>query len=154
MNFLNEKNIYFKMNPHSEFIDKRINDVRKSKRWNSCIIDTTHDDFVRDYARCVFTNLVRDVFTRTYLKKFKCPDCGGNSEQRCHGKGEDRPLLIRRALQRVYPDISKPVKMKEIIIAFLEEHKTTSFTFKCKKCHDIETLEERKLKTNLNKTTE
>lgn len=137
------------MNPHSEFINKRINDVKKSKRWNSYIIDTSHDDFVRDFARCLFTNLVRDIFTRSYLKRFKCTDCGGESEQRCHGKNEDRPLLIRRALQKVYPDISKAIKIKDIVIAFLEEHKTTSFTFKCKKCHDIETLEERKSKTKL-----
>jgi len=139
----------YKMNPHSEFINKRINDVKKSNKWNSSLIDTTHDDFVRDYASCVFTNLIRDVFTKTYLKRFPCSDCGSKSEQRCHGKGEDRPLLIRKALQKVYPDISKPVKMKDIVIAFLEEHKITSFTFKCKKCHDVETLEERKLKTKL-----
>ena len=135
------------MNPHSEFIDKRINDVKKSKKWNSSLINTEHDDFIRDFASCLFTNLVRDVFTKSYLKRFPCSDCGGKSEQRCHGRNEDRPLLIRRALKTVYPDITKPVKLKDIVIAFLEEHKVTSFTFKCKKCHDIETLEERKLKT-------
>ena len=138
------------MNKHSEFIDKRINDVKKSNKWNSSIIDTTHDDFVRDFASCLFTNLVRDVFTKAYLRRFTCEDCGGKSEQRCHGKNEDRPLLIRRALQKVYSDISKPVKLKDIVIAFLEEHKTTNFTFKCKKCHDIETLEERKIKNGMN----
>jgi len=138
------------MNEHSEFIDKRINDVKKSKKWNSSLIDTTHDDFIRDYASCLFTNLVRDIFTKAYLRRFNCSDCGSKAEQRCHGKNEARPLLIRRALQKVYTDISKPVKMKDIVIAFLEEHKQTSFNFKCKKCHDIETLEERKLaKTNL-----
>lgn len=137
------------MNPHSEFIDKRINDVKRSKKWNSSFVNTTHDDFVRDFASCLFTNLIRDIFTRSYLKRFKCADCGGDPEQRCHGKNEDRPLLIRRALEKVYPDTSKATKMKDIVIAFLEEHKTTSFTFKCKKCHDIETLEERKLKAKL-----
>jgi hypothetical protein len=138
-----------KMNKHSEFIDKRINDVKKSNKWNSSIINTTHNDFVRDFASCLFTNLIRDVFTRAYLKRFTCEDCGGKSEQRCHGKNEDRPLLIRRALHKVYPDISKPVKLKNIVIAFLEEHKTTNFTFKCKVCHDIETLSERKLKQRI-----
>jgi hypothetical protein len=134
------------MNPHSDFIDKRIADIKKLNKWNSYIINTTHDNFVADYGSCVFTNLVRDVFTKSYIKKFTCSDCGGKTEQRCHGKNESRPLLLRRALSKVYLDITIPVKMKDVIIAFLEEHKTTTFTFKCKKCHDIETLEDRKVK--------
>jgi hypothetical protein len=134
------------MNPHSEYIDKRIDDIINGTKWNSYIINTTHDDFIKDYACCVFTNLIQSVFRPAYLKKFNCHDCGGKSEQRCHGLNEDRPLLIRRALQKVYSDISKPIKMKDIVIAFLEEHKTTTFNFKCKKCHDIETLADRRLK--------
>jgi hypothetical protein len=135
------------MNPHSDFIDKRINDIKKSTKWNSSIVDTTHDDFVRDYASCVFTNLILSVFTKSYLKKNKCVDCGEKSQHRCHGRNEDRPLLIRRALQKVYPDISKSVKMRDIVVAFLEEHKPTSFTFKCEPCHKKETSEERKRKS-------
>ena len=28
------------------------------------------------------------------------------SKERCHGIGEERPLLIKRALEKIYPDIS------------------------------------------------
>ena len=126
-------------NPHSEYIDKRIGDINKSKKWNIKIIDTTHDDFINNFAHNVFTNLVRDTFSSTYLKKHPCSDCQGEAKERCHGVNESRPILIRRALEKVYPDISKSITMKEIIIAFLEEHKTTKFTFKCKNCHRKET---------------
>jgi hypothetical protein len=72
------------------------------------------------------------------LKKHPCSDCKGPSKDRCHGLGEERPVLIKRALERVYPDTTKTIVLKEIIIAFLEEHKSTKFTFKCSKCHRAE----------------
>ena len=126
------------LNIHSEYIDKRIRKIEKGPKWNSKIIDTSHEDFIKDYASNVFTNLVRDTFTRSYIKKHLCSDCGKPSTERCHGIGEERPLLIKRALEKVLPDTTKPIMMKQIIIAFLEEHKYTSFTFKCHICHKNE----------------
>ena len=123
------------MNIHSEYIDKRIQDIIKGSRWSSKLVDTSHEEFVRDYSKCVFTNLVRDTFTSSYMKKFACSDCEAPATDRCHGVGESRPLLLKRALARVWPDTSKPITMKEIIVAFLEEHKNTKFTFKCHQCH-------------------
>jgi hypothetical protein len=47
--------------------------------------------------------------------------------------------LIKRALEKVWSDKTKSIIiMKEIIIAFLEEHKSTKFTFKCSSCHKKE----------------
>ena len=123
------------VNLHSKFIDKRISDLKKSKKWNTKITETTHEDFINDFGSNVFTNFIRNTFTATYLKKHPCSDCTKPSKERCHGMGEERPLLIKRALEKVYPDISKSVTLKEILIQFLEEHKTTKFTFKCSECH-------------------
>jgi hypothetical protein len=123
------------MNIHSEYIDKRIADITKSVRWKTKIIDTSHDDFIRDYGSNVFTNLIRDTFTSSYMKKFVCSDCGSRPTDRCHGIGEGRPLLLKRALVKVWGDTTNPITMKEIIIAFLEEHKYSKFTFKCNRCH-------------------
>ena len=123
------------INPHSDFIDKRIYDLQKSNKWKTQIINTSHEDFIKDFASNVFTNFVRNTFTGAYLKKHPCSDCKKESKERCHGIGEDRPLLIKRALEKVYPDITKSVTMKQVLIAFLEEHKTTQFTFKCSHCH-------------------
>ena len=123
------------LNIHSKYIDKRINDITKSNKWNSKIIDTSHEDFIKDYASNVFTNLVHNTFTNSYIKQFPCGECNSPSTERCHGIGEERPLLIKRALEKVWSDTTKPIIMKEIIIAFLEEHKYTKFTFKCRDCH-------------------
>jgi hypothetical protein len=125
-------------NVHSKYIDKRIQDLQKRERFNSKLIDTSHEDFIKDYASNVFTNLIRDTFTNSYIKDFPCSDCGNPSTERCHGIGEERPLLIKRALEKVWSDTTKPIMMKEIIIAFLEEHKYTNFTFKCHNCHKNE----------------
>jgi len=126
------------VNIHSKYIDKRINDIVKSNKWNSMIINTTHEDFIKDYASNVFTNLVRNTFTNTYIKNYPCSDCNSPSTERCHGIGEERPLLIKRALDKIWSDVTKPIQMKLIIIAFLEEHKYTQFTFKCHTCHKNE----------------
>lgn len=135
-------------NIHSDFIDKRIALIKKSKNWATKIIDTTHEDFIKDTSSHIFTDVILTNFPKIYLKKYPCSDCGCPSEQRCHGIGESRPLLIKRALEKVYPDISQSVTLKEIIIQFLEEHKTTKFTFKCTKCHRKENSE-MKLKNKL-----
>lgn len=134
-----------KMNPHSEYLQKRIKDVKKSNKWNTYIINTSHDDFIRDFNSCVFTNLVLSTIGRGYVKKHKCAECKTNTAtQRCHGENEERPVLIRRALERVYPDISKAVQLKDVVIAFLEEHLNTKFDFKCDSCHARETAAQRK----------
>ena len=126
------------VNIHSKYIDKRINDIRKSNKWNSRIIDTSHEDFVKDYGSNVFTNLVRNTFTKSYISKFPCSECNSPSTERCHGIGEERPLLIKRALEKIWIDTTISISMKEIIISFLEEHKYTNFTFKCHTCHKNE----------------
>lgn len=134
-------------NPHCEYIDKRIADLKESNKWNTQITNTSHDDFIKDFGSNVFTNFVRSTFTGAYLKKHPCSEseCNKPSKERFHGIGEDRPLLIRRALEKVYPDTSKTITLKEILIQFLEEHKTTKFTFKCAECHRNESKTPRPL---------
>jgi hypothetical protein len=133
---INNKLIMTTLNEHSDYISSRIASIEKSNtKWKTNVIDTSHEDFIRDYGSSVFTNLIRNTFTGTYVKKFKCSDCGARASERCHGKGEERPLLLKRALEKVWPNTSKPISMKIIVIAFLEEHKTTKFTFKCHTCH-------------------
>ena len=128
------------MNPHSAYIDQRIADLKKLGKYKSKITETSHDDYIRDYGSNLFTNLVQTTFTDAYIKKNPCSDCGQPSKERCHGEGEDRPLLIRRALEKVYPDTSATICQQVVVIQFLEEHKTTKFTFKCSACHRKESI--------------
>ena len=70
------------LNIHSKYIDKRINDIKKSNKWNSKIVDTSYEDFIKDYASNVFTNLVRNTFTHSYIRQFPCSDCNCPSKER------------------------------------------------------------------------
>jgi hypothetical protein len=126
------------VNIHNKYIDKRINDIKKSNKWKSKLIDTSHEDFIKDYASNVFTNLIKNTFTNSYIKQFPCSECGNPSTERCHGIGEERPLLLKKALEKVWSDTTKPIFLKQIVIVFLEEHKYTKFTFKCHSCHTNE----------------
>jgi len=63
------------LNVHSKYIDKRINDITKINKWNSKLINTSHEDFIKDFASNVFTNLVYNTFTNSYIKEFPCGEC-------------------------------------------------------------------------------
>lgn len=136
-------------NRHSEYIQKRIGDVKKSDKWNTYIVNTNHDNFIRDFNSCLFTNLILSTFGRGYVKKYKCAECKiNNAAQRCHAENEDRPILLRKALERVYPDTTKVIQVKEIVVAFLEEHLNSNFDFKCESCHARETAAQRRGKSS------
>jgi len=127
------------VNIHSGNIDKKIQKIRKGDRWQTVIgAGSTHESIVRDFSDCIFTNLILATFSRAYMKKYPCSDCAEPSTDRCHGIGEERPILLKKAMERVWPDTTKQIVLKEIVIAFLEEHKSTSFTFKCRQCHKNE----------------
>ena len=119
------------------YIDERIRDL-PPHQFLSKITDSSYDSVVTDYSSCMFTNLVHGRFTKTFVLKHRCADCGGTAEQRCHGLNEERPVLLRRALARVWPDTTQTILLRTIVIAFLEEHKGTGFTFKCAECHAAE----------------
>jgi hypothetical protein len=126
-------------NQHSKYITKRIHKLRKSKKWGTKVMFKNRKEFVQDYSGSLFAKIINDNFTKAYVQSFQCPDCGDVAKERCHGVGEERPILVERALRRCKAKCNTPVVLKDIIIAFMEEHKTTQFTFKCTNCHKKET---------------
>ena len=109
-------------------------------KFNINIHNTSHEDIIKNFSNSIFTNLIHDTFTNTYIKKHPCSDCGKESTDRCHSIGDERPILIKRALEKVYPDTTKTINLQTIVFAFLEEHKYTNFTFKCNFCHKQENI--------------
>jgi hypothetical protein len=128
------------MASHKDYIHERIRRFKQRiAKQEDMKIQGSHDSIIKNFSSCVFTNFTRDAFSKSYVLKHSCSDCGKRAEQRCHGKGEERPVLIRRALERIYPDTTQLLSLHALKIAYLEEHVDTSFTFKCKQCHDKET---------------
>jgi hypothetical protein len=128
-------------NIHAKEIDRIIQNITHNpSRYKTNVINTSHEDYVNGHSHGLFTNIIQKSFTKSYLKQHPCA-CGKPSVERCHGSivdGEDRPSLIRKALARVWPDTSKQIMTLDIVLAFLEEHKNTKFTFKCHDCHQKE----------------
>lgn len=119
-----------KLNVHFRQFEKKIARICASEKWSRQLINSP-DEFCACFSNNVFTNLIHDTFTRVYMKKHPCCECGAQSEQRCHGVGEERPKLLQRVLDRqVYP-----VKWKKVLCEFLHEHIYTGFCLKCRQCH-------------------
>ena len=127
-------------NRHSNEIDKIITNLEKNTgpKWELCFKDTTHNIVADAFCNDFFANLVQSRFTKKYLSNFVCVDCGGPAQHRCHEIGNSRPMLLKRALETVWPDTTKTVSLREIAIEFFRQHKTTNFDFKCKTCQDKE----------------
>lgn len=133
---------YAKMNklPTDSYIKERNKKISEMKhKWNSKFIDTSHVEFIKDFYANIFTNHIKFFFTQGYVKKQKCPDCGREAEERCHSVGNERRILMKRALEKVWPDTSIKIKLRKILVAFMDEHVGTEFTFKCARCHSKET---------------
>ena len=109
------------------------------------VITSTIPGFVRDYSDTVFTKVVQRCFTRNFVQRRECAGlCGSKATQRCHGRGEERPVLLGRVLRRMCPagcddNIRITVKLRDVVVAFLKEHKhSPGFGFKCAPCHRAE----------------
>ena len=140
------------MNPHSNYIDKRLKQRMafwKKKGQYDTYIYNTRKGIINDFSHNLFTNETRTFFTKTYIRDHPCPDCGQKATERCHGIGEERPKLIERALQKWTPNAENKVcvNLRELLCAYFEEHKTTSFAFKCSECHKNEKVAEKETNT-------
>lgn len=149
-------------NPHAEYIAAKIKHFRASarfwKRWSITIArGTSRASFVRSFSTNVFSGLVRDTFTATYVRRFACatPGCKRRATDRCHDARWTRPVLLRRALRRAWPSPrTTTCKLGNIMLAFLEEHLDAGLLFKCNMCHVAESKSQRapKLKPAIRST--
>ena len=134
------KNVF--VNPHRDEIKKIIDTIDKARRDQYKIVfspETTDEMLVDLLSIGFFTNLVQTSFSDRYMKQFPCHDCQGDSTQRCHGRNEARPELIRRALKVVRAKSpTGSIGLRELAKEFFRQHIPTKFTFKCYSCHKAE----------------
>jgi hypothetical protein len=116
-------------NKHADEFIKKAAKIKKDGRWSLQQVDGP-TGYVKCYSTNIYTNLIQRTFSKKYLSQHPCA-CGKPSTDRCHGIGEERPLLLQRALDK----IRFPTTHEEIIVAFLLEHVDTGFSLKCKTCH-------------------
>jgi hypothetical protein len=121
-------------NPNIVLFDRLAVNAQKSKIWTTMVMNS-HEGIVQDFSSIFFANIIQRNIPGYKVRGQTCADCSNRATDRCHGIGESRPDLMRRALARIYPDTTKPICLKDIVVAFLEEHKNTKLSFKCNACH-------------------
>ena len=131
------------MNRHIEQFDKIIKRERQrtDKGITINLCDDSNETIINEFSSNTFTNYIyRTVIPDSYMKRYNCIECGEPAKNRCHGIGEERPLLLERALNKIRANNVEKIKMIDLKIAFIEEHKNTSFDFKCVECHKNEKI--------------
>lgn len=129
---------------HVAYLRTRIDAWKSSPRFaqrNSARIETksSPESIVTSFGGTVFACCIHDVFPVSYVRKFQCA-CGSPAQERCHAPEESRLQLLLRATERLWStSASSSVTLADLKLAFLEEHLTTNFLLKCRKCHRHET---------------
>jgi hypothetical protein len=147
------------VNPHKAQIEKIMLDIKhnRSPKYNIVFSPETTDAMIVDLLSIgFFTNLIRTSFTASYVKKYKCTDCREDATNRCHGQDEERPVLLRKALEvvRKNPKFGGAIPLRELTMEFFNQHIATSFTFKCHSCHKKEPKSEAQLKIEAERRAE
>jgi hypothetical protein len=117
---------------HADFINEQLEILKGLNKWRTQISNTEHVDIINDLNIGVF-KIASLSFFKNYLDTKKC-ECGSDTKEICYGNGLDRTELIKKTLKKVYPDITVNITLKELLIAYFEEHKHVDLTFKCRKC--------------------
>ena len=127
---------------HDLYVADRVATLRRcpkfAKRYGVRLAPgTTHAQVIAAFGCTVFTCFVRVAFTRAYVKRAACEGgCGAPAAERCHAPNASRLQLIKRALDRVWPEPTvRPMRLDALLLAFLEEHAGTGFALKCAVCH-------------------
>jgi hypothetical protein len=135
------------INKHSHRFEQIENTVKKSGKYRTEIIVTSYAQFIHTFGDTIFTNLnSKNIATQAYKDKHKCEDCGGPAEEGCHGIGEERPILITKALVNCCPVLPCKIWLEDIVVEYVRLHKSTQYALKCKLCHKNESKTKAELK--------
>ena len=81
-------------------------------------------------------NLVQAFFKGKDIEQARCVNCQeAKNLQRCHSI-IDRPKIMQNAVEALHSDDTKPIGVKDILIQFLEFHKTCPLYWLCLDCHN------------------
>jgi hypothetical protein len=83
-------------------------------------------------------NIILGFFKGGPYASKRCEHCGtldAKQYERAHNKGESRPSIAKRALERIRPDETARISQKEFMKAFIEEHIKVPLWFLCTTCH-------------------
>ena len=120
-------------NEYIDLINKKLEELKENNKYRTRIVNTEHDDIINDFDVGIF-KLETIVFFKECFTTKQCK-CNCKVKEISYGIGITRADLIRRALEKAHPDITEEITLKELLVAYFEEHKSYKLIFQCRKCY-------------------
>ena len=120
-------------NEYIDLINKKLEELKNIDRWRTKVINTEHNDIINDFGLGLFKLETISFFKECFDNK-KCK-CGSKVKEIFYGIDKTRGILIKDALKKSYSDITEETTLKNILVAYFEEHRECDITFQCRKCY-------------------
>lgn len=120
----------------AEFIAKKIAKCKQFDKYGLTLVDT--NDVIIKSLMGELRNIVLSFFKGGLYAEKKCEHCATTTSsqfERAHNSGVSRYDVALKAIQRIRPDETQPVKQSEFIKAFIQEHSMVPLWILCKPCH-------------------
>lgn len=120
----------------SKFINDKLKKTKHFDKYGLTLIDD-NATIVRS-TMGELRNTVLAFFKGGMFKHKKCEHCGTTQSrqfERAHDRNSSREAVALAALRRIRPDETKPVKQKDFMRAFVEEHCNVPLWYLCQPCH-------------------
>ena len=115
-----------------DYLERELESYHLSPKWSTKIVNTPHENIILDFSLNLFTIETLSLFKNLFDEN-KCL-CGKKPNTLCYGPFNSQKKIIKSILHDIYPDITKEITLKEILIAYLEYHKKCHIYFVCKSC--------------------
>lgn len=125
-----------RLKKQSDFITKKLEKCRQFDKYGLTLVDS--NEIIISSLMGELRNIVLSFFKGDLFSEKKCEHCGTTTSsqfERAHQKNISRKDVALAALKRIRPDESQPIKQKEFIKAFVEEHCKVPLWILCKSCH-------------------
>jgi len=117
-----------------DFIEKKLVKCKQFDKYGLTLVDSNMT--IINSLMGELRNIVLSFFKGGMYAENVCEHCNTVGRfERAHDKGHSRSDVALAALQRIRPDESAPVKQRDFMRAFIEEHCNVHPWILCKACH-------------------
>ena len=119
-----------------QFIRKKLVRCKQFDKYGLTLVDS--NEIIVKSLMGELRNIIQSFFKGWIYSTKKCEHCSTTTAKqydRAHDKNISRSDIAFKALQRIRPDETQPIKQKDFIRAFIEEHENVHLWLLCKECH-------------------
>ena len=120
----------------AEFIERKLAKCKQFDKYGLTLVDS--NEVIIKSLMGELRNMVLSFFKGGMYAEKKCEHCETTTSrqfERAHNRGCSRYDVAISALHRIRPDETQPIKQKDFIKAFVEEHSKVPLWVLCTSCH-------------------